>query len=73
MDPTLGNAVREAAARRGVSVSSWLTTAAAGHLRNELLGDALDVWEAENGPFSEEELDAAAKAMGMARHDRAPT
>ena len=67
MPPEIGTAVREAAARQGTSVSNWLTAAAAQRLRNELLGAALDVWEAEDGPFSDEELNAAASALGAPR------
>lgn len=63
MPPELGNAVRKAAAREGASVSTWLSEAAADKIRNELLGAALDAWEAENGPFSDEELNAAAAAL----------
>jgi hypothetical protein len=51
MDPDLGAAVREAAARGGVSVSAWLARAASDSIRNELLGRALDAWEQEQGPF----------------------
>ena len=63
MPPQIGTAVREAAAREGTSVSTWLTEAAAQRLRNDLLGVALDQWETEDGPFSEDELNAAAKAL----------
>lgn len=39
--------------------------AAAQHLRSELLAAALDIWEAEDGPFSDGELDdAAARQVG---------
>lgn len=62
--PEIGAAVRDAATRQGTSVSSWLTAAASQRLRNELLGAALDVWEAEDGPLSDEELDVAAAALG---------
>ena len=64
--PEIGAAVRDAAARQGTSVSNWLVAAAAQRLRNGLLGEALDRWEAEDGPFSNEELDAAAAALGAA-------
>ena len=37
MPPELGEGVRQAAARQGTSVSTWLTEAAADKLRNELL------------------------------------
>lgn len=65
MEPELGQAVRDAAARSGVSVSRWLSRAAADHLRNEVLGAALDAWEAESGPFTDDELDAAARVLGV--------
>lgn len=63
MPPEIGAAVREAAGRQGLSVSSWLAAAASQRLRNELLGAALDVWESEEGAFSEKELNAAAAAL----------
>jgi hypothetical protein len=56
MAPELGEGVRQAAARQGISVSAWLAEAAADRLRNELLGAALDAWESEEGPFAETEL-----------------
>jgi hypothetical protein len=65
MPPELGEGVRQAAARQGTSVSAWLSEAAADRLRNELLGAALDAWEAENGPFTEAELEAAAARLGL--------
>jgi hypothetical protein len=67
MPPEVGAAVRDAAARAGTSVSNWLTAAAAQQLRNELLGAALDRWEAEDGPFTDEELNAAANALRKRR------
>ncbi len=66
MAPEVGEGVRQAAARQGVSVSAWLSEAAADKLRNELLGAALDAWEAEDGPFTEDELDVAASGLGLA-------
>jgi len=59
----LGSAVREAATKRGVSVSTWMSEAAEAMLRNQLLGEALDAWQAENGAFTEEELEAAAAIL----------
>ncbi len=67
MPPDLGEGVRRAAARQGTSVSTWLSEAAADRLRNELLGVALDEWEAEDGAFTEAELDEAAARLGLAR------
>jgi hypothetical protein len=66
MPPELGEGVRQAAARQGISVSTWLSEAAADRLRNELLGEALDAWESEDGSFTEAELDAAASRLGLA-------
>lgn len=67
MPPEVGAAVRDAAARQGTSVSNWLTAAATQRLRNELLGAAMDHWEAEQGPFTDEELNAAAAALRTPR------
>lgn len=71
MPPEIGAAVRDAAARRGLSVSSWLAEAAAQRLRNELLGAALDTWESEDGPFTDQELNAAASALRASRRQGA--
>lgn len=70
MDAELSAAVRVAAAKADSSVSDWLLQAAADKVRNELLGIALDEWEAEFGAFTEEELDAAAERMGIPRRSR---
>jgi len=67
MPPEVGAAVRDAAAREGTSVSNWIAAAAAQRLRNELLGAALDHWESEQGPFSDDELNAAASALSTSR------
>ena len=66
IDPDLGQAVREAAAKSGVSVSRWMGEAARDRLRNQLLGAALDAWEAENGPFTDEELAEASRDIQRA-------
>jgi hypothetical protein len=71
MPPEVGAAVRDSAARQGTSVSNWLADAAAQRLRNELLGAALDAWEAEDGPFSDSELNAAAAALSATRRGAA--
>lgn len=73
VDAALGKAVRDAAASRGVSVSSWMSEAAVDRLRNQLLGAALDAWEAEEGAFTETELAEGARALGgpAATHRRA--
>ena len=71
MDPELGAAVRKAAARAGMSVSAWLAEAASDRVRNDLLGEALDLWEAEIGIPGEADLDAAAAELGITRTRRA--
>jgi hypothetical protein len=70
MDPELVAAVRAAAERAGLTLSAWLSQAAADRLRNDLLGEALDRWEAEEGAFSDAELDAAAAALDVSRRGR---
>jgi LmbE family N-acetylglucosaminyl deacetylase len=70
MDEELGAAVRAAARRSGMSVSAWLTEAAAARLRNELLGGFLDQWQEEHGAFTEEELARAAETLGLGRRSR---
>jgi len=66
MPPELGEGVRQAAARQGTSVSTWLAEAAADKLRNEILGAALDQWEADDGAFTQAELNEAAAQLGLA-------
>jgi hypothetical protein len=70
LDAELGTAVRQAAAEAGMSVSAWVGAAAADRIRNELLGAALDAYEADMGAFSDEELDEAAKVLGVNRSAR---
>lgn len=65
MDAELARAVREVAERDGLSVSRWLAEAAEDRVRNYLLGVALDAWEAEDGPLTDEELAKAAASMGV--------
>lgn len=71
MDPRLGAAVRKAARRAGVSLSAWIAQATADRVRNEALGQALDRWEAEDGPYTPAELASAAEALGLGRKRRA--
>lgn len=66
LDAALGQAVRTAARRAGMSLSHWIGQAVTDRLRNELLGRALDQWEEENGAFTQEELDEAARSLGAA-------
>jgi hypothetical protein len=64
-DGELGRAVRDAAERDGMSVSGWLSEAAADRLRNELLGIALGHWIAERGTPTDEEMQWAADSLGL--------
>lgn len=68
MEPKLGQAVREVARQNGMSVSAWISEAVADRVRNELLGVALDEWEAEFGAPTEEGLKRAAREMGIPWH-----
>lgn len=67
LDAKLGAAVREEADREGLSVSAWVSKAVADRIRNARLRAALDAWQDEDGPFTEEELDEAREAMGRPR------
>src|SRR5262245_23985192 len=81
LDPRLGLAARKAARRAKVSLSTWIADATADatadRIRNELLGEALDRWEAEEEALTREELDRAAEALGLSRRpgsrDRSPS
>jgi hypothetical protein len=65
VDPALGQALRSAAAAAGISLSRWLSDAAADHLRNQRLGEAMKAWQTEHGDFTAAELDAAASTLGV--------
>ena len=67
LEPKLGAAARKAAKRARVSLSTWIAEATADRVRNEALGQALDQWEAEDGPFTAGELADANEALGFAR------
>lgn len=65
LEPRLGAAVRKAAKRAGLSVSAWIAEATVARLRNQALRDALDAWDAEDGPLTKEEVEAAARTLGV--------
>jgi TRAP-type C4-dicarboxylate transport system substrate-binding protein len=81
LDPELGDAVREAAAEAGMTLSEWLGRAAETKLkqdtdakileeaarkrRTEALKAYLDEWQAEHGAFTDEELAETAQEMGL--------
>jgi hypothetical protein len=71
LDPRLGAAARKAARRAKVSLSTWIADATADRIRNELLGEALDGWEAEDGALTQNQLDQAAESLGLSRRRKA--
>jgi hypothetical protein len=71
LDPRLGAAARKAAKRAKVSLSTWIAEATADRVRNELLGEALARWEAEDGAPTQQELERAAEALGLSRRRKA--
>lgn len=66
VDAELGRAVREAARASGTSLSSWAAEALADAVRHRNMQEFLDDWEAEQGPFTEEELAAADELLAEA-------
>ena len=66
MDPQLGDDVRLAAERAGVSVSAWLAEAAAARLRKQALAEFLSDWQAKHGKITPEELARARAELGYA-------
>ena len=70
-DLDLGEAIRNAAAAHGQSVSAWIAEAARDRLRLEALGQAVASWEDKFGPLSDAELEAAGGLLaGPARGRR---
>jgi hypothetical protein len=66
VDPKVAREVRHAASDRGISVSSWVAEAIEARLRSHRLREALDAWEAEDGPLSEQELAEADRILDEA-------
>ena len=64
MDPALGDDIRAAAERAGMSVSAWLAQAAAGRLRSEALAELLSDWQATHGAITPAELAKARAELG---------
>lgn len=65
LEPRLGAAVRKAARRAGLSVSAWIAEATAARIRGQALRDSLDAWDAEDGPLTKDEIEAAARKLGL--------
>lgn len=56
MPPELARAVEEAARAEGLTFSAWLAQTAARRIKLDAGRRAIAEWEAENGPFTAEEL-----------------
>jgi hypothetical protein len=65
VDPDTHAQVVAAAAAEGISVSAWMTSAAQRALRVRDGLAAVAEWEAEHGPLTQAELDAARHRAGM--------
>jgi hypothetical protein len=70
-DHELGDAIRAAAARGAVPLSSWLAEAAAAKLRAEALAEFVAEWEAESGPLTAAEIARAELELQPGRADAA--
>jgi hypothetical protein len=68
--PDVHAQVLVAAARRGVSVSAWITDAARLALKVREGLAAVAEWEAEHGAFTEAELKAARQRLASSRRPR---
>lgn len=64
LDPELGDDVRAAAERAGLSVSAWLAGAAAAEIRRQAVRDFLADWQAKHGPITPAELAKARAELG---------
>jgi hypothetical protein len=77
LEPDLDERVRESADRLGKTLSEWVAEAAKAKLLVELGEEAevqrkmrgldtyLDEYEAEHGPFTEDELEQASRKLGL--------
>jgi len=66
MNPQLGDDVRLAAERAGVSVSAWLADAAAARIRKQALAEFLSDWQTKHGKITATELAKARAELGHA-------
>jgi hypothetical protein len=63
IDPEIHKNIVQAAAREGVSISAWMTGAARDALRQRAGLAAIELWEKENGRFTEQELDESRRRV----------
>jgi hypothetical protein len=59
IDPDIHDNILAAAAREGVSVSAWMTTAAREALQRRAGLAAVELWEKQHGRFTSEEMNEA--------------
>ncbi len=71
LDENTATAASEAAARHGVSLSSWLNQAAERALQIEVGLRAVQDWEAEHGALTAAELAAADRFLAKKQRKRA--
>lgn len=63
IDPKIHERILVAAAREGVSVSAWMTSAAREALQRRAGLAAVAEWEKQHGPLSGEEMDQARRTV----------
>ncbi|MDZ4801756.1 MAG: hypothetical protein SGI92_26665 [Bryobacteraceae bacterium] len=63
VDPRVHEEILAEAAREGVSVSAWMTSAAREVLQRRAGLAAIAEWEKGHGAFSEEEMDQARRSV----------
>jgi hypothetical protein len=63
IDPEVHGNILAAAAREGVSVSAWMTSAAREALQRRAGLAAVAQWEKQHGPFSPAEMDEARRSV----------
>ncbi len=72
LPPDLADAIDEAAAAEGTTVSAWLAETAAHRLRLDAGRRGIAEWERKNGPLTADELaDGLARARSLLRHGAA--
>lgn len=64
VDPKVHEKILAAAAREGLSVSAWMTSAAREVLQRRTGLTAVAEWEKQHGPFSAEEMEEARRSVG---------
>jgi hypothetical protein len=63
INPDIHEDILAAAARDGVSVSAWMTTAAREALQRRAGLAAVALWEKQHGRFTEEEINEARRSV----------